>query len=128
MEAGPRRTPGVKDRDGLTMLSQRDVDAFRRESTPPTEEPEPKKEPEKTGVIELSREQTTALHLVMTKCQLATSQQKLALMELRDAQASLVAASKDEAIVFARLSAANGLGRIKGVKVVGPNKIAYETE
>ena len=125
--AGPRRTPGVKDRDELKGVSQRDVEEFRREAAP--EEPEPKKEPEKkTGVLELSQEQTTAVNLVLTRVQLAAAEHKLAMHALKDAQMKLLQTSREEAVVLARISQRCGIPRIKSVKVAGPNSIAYETE
>ena len=82
----------------------------------------------KTGTIELDQQQVLAIQLVMMKKQKAVLAEKLATMQLKEAQRELMVNVRDEAVVLAKIAQAHGLGRFKSVKVVGPNRLAYELE
>lgn len=123
MESGPRREPGVT----RTRQSAEAIRAeLEREVAPDPLIATTNTVPEER-VLELTREQVTALNLILTKRQLAESQQRLAMINLRDAQAALVQAAKEEAVALARIAASNNLPRISDVRAVGPNKIACKT-
>lgn len=119
--AGPRRPSGIKDVDGPTKLTDNDVEP--KIPTPPAVDPE-----EKSGVLELSQEQTTALNLVLTRVRLAEVEHELALHQLKDIQARRLKAARDEAVVLAKISQRFGISRIKSISIAGPNSISYETE
>lgn len=82
----------------------------------------------KSGVIDLTREEAMALHLVLTKRKLAESEHTVATYQIKEAQMKMVQAVKEEAVVMDRLSNRYDLGKIKALKVIGSCKVAYELE
>lgn len=81
----------------------------------------------KSGVLELTPEEITTIDLLLTKERLAAAEEKLAAMQLRDAQRQLMEVGKRKAVLMAKLGARVG-GRITSAKIVGQSKLAYETE
>lgn len=90
--------------------------------------PEPEEKPKSSeGVLELTSEEITTIDLILTKERLAAAEEKLAAIQLRDAQTKLMDVGKRKAVLLAKLGARVG-GRIKGAKIVGQSKLAYELE
>lgn len=79
------------------------------------------------GVLELTPEEITAIDLILTKERLAAAEEKLAAIQLRDAQTKLMSVAKSKAVLMAKLGARVG-GRLKSAKIVGQAKLAYELE
>jgi len=82
---------------------------------------------EDKGIVELTPEEVTMVDLIMTKEQLASAEERLAAIQLRDAQSKLMDVAKRKAVLMAKLGARVG-GRIKNVRVVGQSRLAYELE
>jgi hypothetical protein len=81
----------------------------------------------KEGVLELTPEEVATIDLIITKEQLAAAEEKLAAMQLREAQRKLMDTGKRKAVLLAKVGARVG-GRIKSAKIVGQSKLAYELE
>lgn len=83
--------------------------------------------PEKKGVLELSTEEIISIDLIFTKERLSLAKEKLAVYELKDAQADLMRIAKSKAVLLAKLGAKAG-GKIVSAKIVGKAQLAYELE
>ena len=84
-------------------------------------------------VLELEPEQVIELDLILTRRQLADSEENVAMMKLQLLQQDLkriqqekVLRSRDEAVMMTRLAQAAGVAKFKRLRVIGRNKVAYE--
>lgn len=118
--AGPREAPGPK-RD----LGEAEHQALKAIEEPKKEIPKPNG----GGVMEvtLSNEEVLGLDLAMTRKQAAVAEEKLAMLQLKDAQANLMSAVKGEVVVLAKIANAHKLGNIKRAKLTG-NKLIFQKE
>lgn len=83
--------------------------------------------PEMKGVATLTPEEIMSLDMIFTKERLARAEEKLAVINLREAQMQLMEVAKSKAVMMARLGDRLG-GQIKSAKIVGKNQLAYELE
>lgn len=79
------------------------------------------------GVATLTPEEIMGLDLIFTKERAAKAEERLAVINLREAQMQLMEAAKSKAVLLARLGDRLG-GQIKNAKIVGKNQLAYELE
>lgn len=92
-----------------------------------TRDPAVEAVPDSRGVATLTPEEITTLDLIFTKERLARAEEKLAVINLREAQKQLMEVAKNKAVLMARLGNRLG-GQIKSAKIVGKNQLAYELE
>lgn len=81
----------------------------------------------KTGVIELTPAEITTIDLVLTRERMVVAEEKLAAMQLRDAQLKLLESAKSKAALMAQLGMRVG-GKLKHAKVMDRQRLAYELE
>ncbi len=88
---------------------------------------EAKQEDSKQGIVELTPDEIATIDLILTKEKLAAAEEKLAAIQLRDAQTKLMDSGKRKAVLLAKLGARVG-GRITSAKIIGQSRLAYELE
>jgi len=79
----------------------------------------------KQGILELTSEEVVSIDLIFTKERLAIAEEKLAMIQLRNAQSELMRVGKSKAVLMARLGDRVG-GCISSAKIVGNDKLVYE--
>lgn len=112
---GPRLEPGAKPKE-------RDAERAPAEET--NERP-PGQPQQQLGEVTLSNEEVLALDLAMTRKQAAVAEEKLAALELKDAQTKLMSAVKGEVVMLARIANAHKLPGIQSAKLVG-NRLIFQ--
>jgi len=81
----------------------------------------------KSGIVELTHEEATSIEIVLTKERLAAAEEKLAAIQLREAQKRLMEVARAKAVLMSKLGDRLG-GRLNSAKIVGKHRLAYELE
>ena len=79
-------------------------------------------------IIELDNVEALSLDLILTRRRAAEAEAKLAERRYKDAQIELLKTTREESNTVTRLAVANGIDQFKSVRVIGRNRIAFETE